>query len=194
MGEPFMSWLRERTELALSHPRDAGQRWGGLAWNGLSNEELDCAEDVWGAPFPDDYRSFLRHLHCLGPDDGFPDLRRGSGWVRGLQDERREWLVDACAQEDLWLPGWGPRPDTLADRLEYIRERISAAPRLLPLYGHRFLIAELSELVNRRIIDDGICHEPVEIIVERHPEGWRERLDAISMWGELVLANYGCPE
>jgi hypothetical protein len=70
------------------------------------------------------------------------------------------WLTDADALEaqwawlweglqfdvehrDLWPPEWGPDPVTLAARKARVRELVEGAPRLIPVFGHRYLLAEL---------------------------------------------------
>lgn len=41
-----------------------------------------------------------------------------------------------------WDPEWGDRPSSLADALRIAEEAVRAAPRLIPVYGHRYLPQE----------------------------------------------------
>jgi hypothetical protein len=43
---------------------------------------------------------------------------------------------------DLWRPSWGPKPETLEARKARVRELVAAAPRLIPVFAHRYLLAE----------------------------------------------------
>ncbi|HEX6771446.1 MAG TPA: hypothetical protein VF126_05435, partial [Acidobacteriaceae bacterium] len=40
--------------------------------------------------------------------------------------------------DNFWLPEWGSRPDELSDALEIAKERISKAPKLIPIYSNRY--------------------------------------------------------
>jgi hypothetical protein len=41
-----------------------------------------------------------------------------------------------------WWPAWGARPTALADAFAVAAARVSEAPRLIPVYRHRYLPAE----------------------------------------------------
>lgn len=40
---------------------------------------------------------------------------------------------------NFWLPEWGGRPSTPDGRREVVRRAIELAPRLIPIFSHRFL-------------------------------------------------------
>src|SRR5260221_4601515 len=69
------------------------------------------------------------------------------------------WLTDAGALEaqfarlweglqfdvehaGLWRPNWGPKPATLEAQKARVRELVERAPRLIPVFEHRYLLAE----------------------------------------------------
>ena len=56
------------------------------------------------------------------------------------------WLVEGLEfdveQNDLWEPGWGPRPQTPEERSARVHELVEAAPKVIPVIGHRYLLAE----------------------------------------------------
>src|SRR5262249_43163790 len=41
-----------------------------------------------------------------------------------------------------WLPEWGLQPDSLQDALQVAERAVAMAPRLIPVYAHRYLPAE----------------------------------------------------
>lgn len=43
---------------------------------------------------------------------------------------------------NLWRPSWGPKPATLEAQKQRVRELVEVAPRLIPVSGHRYLLAE----------------------------------------------------
>lgn len=108
---------------------------------GLSDAEIARAESWLGAAFASDHLAFLREVLPHGP--GWPDWRH--------LDTRRPyvWMQDGPVQGVLfdvrvnafWHPGWGPRPDDAEASLSIAEERLAAAPRLIRVYGHRYLPA-----------------------------------------------------
>ncbi|MGO9337326.1 MAG: hypothetical protein ACLPY1_07455 [Terracidiphilus sp.] len=40
---------------------------------------------------------------------------------------------------EFWLPEWGPRPPRLEDARLIVEEKVSLAPRLIPIYAHRMM-------------------------------------------------------
>lgn len=57
-----------------------------------------------------------------------------------------DWLAEGLEFDieyaDLWRPGWGPRPATLDARKARLRQLVAHAPRMIPVFGHRYLLAE----------------------------------------------------
>ncbi len=49
---------------------------------------------------------------------------------------------------ELWRPEWGPKPDLLADRIAVFETVYNAPPKLIPIYGHRYISAEPPEAGN----------------------------------------------
>jgi hypothetical protein len=43
---------------------------------------------------------------------------------------------------DLWRSSWGPKPATLKAQKARVRELVEGAPKLIPIIGHRYLLAE----------------------------------------------------
>lgn len=53
-----------------------------------------------------------------------------------------EGLQFDVEHNDLWPSSWGPKPATLSGQQEQVRELVQAAPKLIPIIGHRYLLAE----------------------------------------------------
>ena len=91
---------------------------------------------------PPDLRSLLSIAVPAGPR--FPDWRSPES-VR----EYLEWPIEGIAfdveHNNFWLQAWGPRPAALAEALSVARAEIRRAPRLLPVFGHRYLPEEPDE-------------------------------------------------
>jgi hypothetical protein len=108
---------------------------------GLSDAEFASVEERFGFEFADDHRAFLAAGLPVGssgwPDwrDGDPDdLRRRLGWpTRGV-------LFDV-EHNAFWYESWGQRPTDLGDALATAAARLESAPRMVPVYSHRYLPA-----------------------------------------------------
>lgn len=154
------------------------QRWGALGckWQpgtkwlgGLEDEQVAEIERTWSLKFPPDYRHFLRRLHAVdrpmrctawredSTDESQPTLRDQPAFYNWLSDgdaihSRLDSLVFGLLfdveQNALWRPGWGRRPATAEARSHHVRELVADAPRLIPVFEHRFLLAEPCEAGN----------------------------------------------
>ena len=108
---------------------------------GLTEIELARVESVVDAHLPDDLRSFLSEGLPLGK--GFPDWRQpDSNSIRDQLSWPLEGIAFDIEQNAFWLNAWGVRPPDLAEALSVARVQIDAAPRLIPIMGHRYLPAE----------------------------------------------------
>jgi len=167
--EPFLEWLKLRTERAWwKWPEPTLRSFkregvGGKAWrprtrwlDGLTDAQIDAIEDRYGLRFPGDYRMFLRKLHA--PDRlMFRAYFKGNSLVAGespsffnwLQDHRPiadalnwplEGLVFDFAHNKLWFEEWGSRPLDETDARRRIAELLRAAPPLVPVWSHRYLV------------------------------------------------------
>ena len=52
-----------------------------------------------------------------------------------------EGVLFDVEQNGFWYDGWGRRPSPVADALAVARRRLADVPRLVPVYGHRYLAA-----------------------------------------------------
>jgi hypothetical protein len=106
---------------------------------GLTGPELAAIEADYGFTFAADHRAFL--AAGLPVEGRFPDWR-GGGF--GLRDQLG-WPVDGVLYDvehnAFWYPAWGPRPHSVAEALAVAGRRLTAAPPMIPVYGHRYLPA-----------------------------------------------------
>lgn len=134
-----------------------GTRWLG----GLAEEQLAAVERAWALRFPPDYRLFLKLLHAVDLPMTCRRGRAAASEAPTLHDAPSfyNWLTegdilrdryDALAaglqfdveENGLWRPAWGKRPATAEARAQHVRALVDAAPRLIPVFNHRYLLAE----------------------------------------------------
>ena len=199
----FLAWFRDRTE------------WY-YAWSsGLDPEAISRVEAQWHLEFPPDYRLFLEVLHA-------PD--RPASFYNWLEDsdsigEAFEWLVEGLefdVQADvLWLPSWGPKPEKVEEQSARLRALVDGAVKLIPVTGHRYLVAEpcqagnpvLSIYQSDIIVYGGnlreyffaefmsllgLSAEQKQEVTRSVQEGINEAYDnaqTIPFWGELLVWN-----
>ncbi len=163
----FLDWLRATTEARWADPtlRDAavtglgevacqpGTRWRGP----LSPSDLEIVEAMFGVTMPAAYRLFLGTLHTPDPAMAATQARAG----RLVRVEHRlftDWTgpttpIIAAFERPVqsllrgvaigrWHPTWGERPGDPRERERLVRRLAAAAPRLIPLAGQRYLVAE----------------------------------------------------
>lgn len=105
-------------------------RWA----SGYKRWELDEAQERYGLRFPLDLVSLLLEKRLI---DGYawntedPRIRKMLSWPLDML------LFDV--EHDQWWPGWGEQPEGTNECRELVRDVLSASPKLIPLYGHRFL-------------------------------------------------------
>ncbi|QDT91758.1 SMI1/KNR4 family protein [Gimesia algae] len=115
---------------------------------GLSDSEFEVLETRFDFQFPPDLRSLLQSAVPVGVDPNrqggtFPDWR--SCDFNTLL-ERLNWPFDGMAfdieNNVFWLDEWGAKPIDLAEAIKIARDHVEAAPKLIPLYAHRYIPAE----------------------------------------------------
>jgi hypothetical protein len=85
------------------------------------------------------------------PDHDLIVLEDGPSFYNWLTDAealeaQSAWLWEGLQFDveynDLWPKSWGPKPETLDEQKRRARELVEAAPRLIPIFVHRYLLAE----------------------------------------------------
>ncbi len=138
-----------------------GTRW---LTPGLSQEEITQVEQQLHLVVPPDLRLFLQCLHTVDRPmrcAGWSDYREGEEQhlIAYTQPSFYNWRTDVetlrNAQEAVitglefsieygavWPSAWGSKPVTLKAQKARLREMMAAAPRVIPICGHRYLLAE----------------------------------------------------
>ena len=105
---------------------------------GLTDGEVEAAQSTFGFRFPPDLRAFLQTALPRGPL--FPDWRSGDeAELREALDSPRDGILFDVYHYALRMGEWGSRPMELADALARATELIASAPRLIPVFSHRFM-------------------------------------------------------
>jgi hypothetical protein len=125
----------------LEHCRKALERAGVVFAPGLTDAEVAAAEGRHGFVFPPDLRAWLQHALPVG--ERFPNWRLPDDPY--IASALALPLDDMCfdiSHNAFWPAAWGSRPPDLDDAFAIARRHVEAAPKLVPLRGHRYLPAE----------------------------------------------------
>lgn len=109
---------------------------------GLSDSELAKLERAYGVVFGPEHRKLLQTALPTG-SSAWPDWRHGP--AKDLQG-RISWPTDSVIfdvhHDGFWPTSWGTRPQDPSARERQARNQLALVPRLLPLYGHRYLAVD----------------------------------------------------
>lgn len=204
-----------------------GTRWQ----TGLDEPRIDALEGHWGLKFPTDCRRFLsilnapdRGRYCVGWNDDPPyDLREeddAPSYFDWRNDD--EAIIDALnwplegllfdvEENSLWPDSWGERPGEVTDVHNKVARLVATAPKLIPITGHRYLLANSLEAGNPVLSvwgSDIICYgsnlrnflllefSPLlgldhdEVAEGANAGMTQEKIAAIPFWGELMLRDW----
>jgi hypothetical protein len=108
---------------------------------GLSLTEIAKIQNELGFKLPDDFVYLLQNIK-----DEAAVLFPWSKFDKKQYDGQIAWVLKGIEfdveNNNLWIPRWGERPTDLSAALEIARNDFPSWPKLLPIYGHRFLAAE----------------------------------------------------
>jgi hypothetical protein len=105
---------------------------------GLTDADVADVEARFAFRFPPDLRAFLQTALPCG--SGFPNWRaQTDASLRDWLDGPRQGILFDIEHSGFWLRDWGPRPDSLAEACQIASDLIAAAPKLIPIYGHRMI-------------------------------------------------------
>ena len=106
-----------------------------IEWGpGLTDKELEEAQERYGVRFPPDMVDLYRERW---PTKAY-DWSKEDARIR----ERLVWPLDMLlwgVEHGSWWAEWGVKPAEKYAREEIVRDAVAAAPRLIPLFGHRFI-------------------------------------------------------
>jgi hypothetical protein len=105
---------------------------------GLSDSEIRWAEESYGFSFPPDLRTFL--MFALPTGKSWPNWRElDSSEIWRMLNWPYEGMCFDIENNVFWPPDWGTKPASLADSCDIAKRIVEAAPKLIPICGHRYL-------------------------------------------------------
>lgn len=105
---------------------------------GYSQSELEAIQDKWRLRFPPDLVELMRERRPLR-SGGFDWLTMPAEEIKRALYWPFEGLLFDVQQNDVWWPEWGPMPKSAAEQAARLSEVFATAPKLIPLFGHRYL-------------------------------------------------------
>jgi hypothetical protein len=186
----YLQWVESGR--LLWHDHVMRERWT----DGYTSAELDAAQERYGLRFPPDLVDLLLNRR---PADGY-DWRTGHADIRRALQDPLDGLLFDVEHNTLWWPEWGEKPASAEERAEIVTAIVKAAPKLIPLIGHRYLPERPHEAGNPvfSVMQSDViyCGADLEDYFERefHPEPWprkpvRVEVKHIPFWSELVERN-----
>jgi hypothetical protein len=107
---------------------------------GYSRFEIDDIQAHWGLCFPPDLIDLLLEYRPLldGPSS-FDWILSDPGMIQRLLD----WPFDAfwfdVVHKGVWWSTWGDKPASLDGQRAWLKTVFARVPKLIPLFGHRFI-------------------------------------------------------
>jgi len=74
--------------------------------------------------------------------DGFPNWRGPKDAIHRFLAWPAEGICFDIERSGFWAPSWGTRPAELTQSLAVAREALIQAPKLIPIYKHRYIPTE----------------------------------------------------
>lgn len=107
---------------------------------GLTIEEITKIEDIYTIKFPKSLKEFL--MMTLPISKGFFNWRNldqdNVMFIKKIINRPTEAAYE-LAEEVCWCDDWGKEPENETDIALIVRERLKSAPKLIPVYGHRYI-------------------------------------------------------
>ena len=169
---------------------------------GLSNAELDQIQKRYELKFPADLIEFLSV--GLPISKNFPNWRAGTTAraegpkpIEEILERPAKGILFDVQHNEFWLPSWGNRPASTDDALDEASRHIALAPKLIPLWGHRYLPSEPAESGNPvlSVMQTDIVYYGVDLIAYFAREFRIESLTAangkraqrrIRFWSDII--------
>jgi len=109
-----------------------------MSGTGYSQDELDDAQAQWSLRFPPDLVALLRERRQPVGQGSLDWTTSDPTAIRRSLDLPFEgfWFD---VQHGLWWPEWGEKPTTLEEQRGRLRHAFDLAPKLIPVFGHRYL-------------------------------------------------------
>jgi hypothetical protein len=141
----FLFWFKEATEASWAKQElQSDQNIAPLnaKWVGMNESKINDIEKKYQIRFPPDYREFLKILHTVDfkPKDG----QFFFNWLKNEQVvvDKLNWPYFSISQDRIWLKSWGTAPDSQDEIVNRFNKWYRDAPKLIPIFGHRYIISE----------------------------------------------------
>lgn len=167
---------------------------------GLTDEELHQCEQKFGFVFPPDLLECLKAAMPIGA--GFPNWRRGTVKFHGRPttlSEVFDWPITGMLfdveNNGFWHRRFGRCPRAAKRREELVRREMATVPKLIPLFGHRYLPASPCQARNPvfSVYQTDVIYYGENLLryLSQEFEHSRRRLDAskirrIEFWSDVI--------
>jgi hypothetical protein len=99
---------------------------------------VEDIENNYQFKYPPDLRAFL--MHTLPTSPRFPNWRDSDQTqIIKMLSWPYEGICFDIEFNNFWLSEWGIRPSTLPDAFAIAKQALEHAPKLIPVYGHRYI-------------------------------------------------------
>lgn len=176
-NKEFLHWFKERSETIWSQDSKKEYWCHNAKWIGLTDAEIDEVEIKYDLKFSEEHREFLRILHTVDrkeivereiseeepPYDYIETIEEEATFFYNWKSEdkadveeikkRLNWPYETIFQDiqgsnKVWLKCWGEKPENVEEQKLVFEEWYEKAPKLMPLYGHRFLVNDFNKKEN----------------------------------------------
>jgi hypothetical protein len=170
---------------------------------GYSLSELEEVQSKWGLRFPPDLIELLReHRPLIGGRGSFDWLLSEPSVIQDRLDWPFELFWFDVEKNESWWPEWGEKPAGVTGQRDRLKEIFNSAPKLIPLFGHRYIPAEPFEIGNPVLSVyqmDVICYgTDLDDWLRREQHGWASRpwgnIKEITFWSEVLRKNSAEPD
>jgi hypothetical protein len=168
---------------------------------GYSHLEIDDIQERWNLRFPPDLVDLLLiHRPLLDGPSSFDWILSDPTAIQG----RLDWPFDSfwfdVVHSGVWWPTWGDKPEGLNGQREQLKAAFAGAPKLIPLFSHRYIPEEPHDSGNPVFSvyqTDVICYgADLQDWLDRERgnsnKTWPE-IKEIPFWSEAVERNNAPP-
>jgi hypothetical protein len=169
---------------------------------GYSQHEIEGIQARWNLRFPPDLiELLLLHRPLLEGPASFDWILSDSTAIQG----RLDWPFDSfwfdVVHSGIWWPTWGDKPASLDGQHERLKNIFAQAPRLIPLFGHRYIPEEPDERGNPVFsvyqTDVIYCGANLQDWLDRERDAYNKKpwpqIKDIRFWSEAVERNNAPP-
>ena len=113
---------------------------------GLAFDELVEIENIYGVKFPNSLRNFL--MTTLPISKGFYNWRNKEQenveFIKSVINQPIKY-INEMPEEIYWCEEWGEKPEDGEIFNSEVKRRLQSAPKLLPIFQHRYIPVILEE-------------------------------------------------